>query len=99
MDDAIYERAMDLLEADLQGEMVALDPNGGQCFGFNEVATSVWRLLESPRSLAELTVALGEEYEIDEQRCRAELAELLDDLCGRGLIRARASIVSAPPFD
>ena len=38
-----YERAAQLLEADLGDELMALDVEGGTCFGFNAVATGVWR--------------------------------------------------------
>jgi hypothetical protein len=74
------------MEAELGDELVALDPNAGDCFGFNSVATSVWRQLQEPKSFEELRDALLEEYEVDQQRCARELQELLDDLSARGLI-------------
>jgi hypothetical protein len=82
----VYKRAVDLMEAELGDELVALDPNAGDCFGFNSVATSVWRQLQEPKSFEELRDALLEEYEVDQQRCARELQELLDDLSARGLI-------------
>ena len=33
------------MEAELGEELVALDPQAGNCFGFNEVAAWVWRRL------------------------------------------------------
>ena len=52
----MYRRAIDLMEAELGDELVALDPKAGECFGFNGVATSVWRILEEPRSFEQLRV-------------------------------------------
>lgn len=86
MTSPVYKRAVDLMEADLGDELVALDPNAGDCFGFNSVATSVWRQLEQPRTFEELRDALLSEYEVDQQRCAEELQELLDDMSKRGLI-------------
>ncbi|MCW3797430.1 PqqD family protein [Sphingomonas sp. BN140010] len=83
-----YVRARELMEADMDDELVALDPQGGLCFGFNSVATSVWKLLAESRSEAELQSALGEEYDVAPEQCRTELRELLDDLTGKGLIKA-----------
>jgi hypothetical protein len=74
------------MEAELGDELVALDPNAGDCFGFNSVATSVWRQLQEPRTFEELRDALLQEYEVDQQRCARELQELLDDMSARGLI-------------
>jgi hypothetical protein len=82
-----YVRARELMEADMDDELVALDPQGGLCFGFNSVATSVWKLLSQPRSEAELQAALAEEYDVAPERCRADVRELLDDLAAKGLVK------------
>ena len=74
------------MEAELGAELVALDADAGTCFGFNEVATSVWHALAQPRSVEELSALLLQEYEVDPEQCRRELHELLDDLEGRGLV-------------
>ena len=84
----IYSRSVDLMEAKLGDELVALDPKAGQCFGFNSVATSVWRELEQPKSLDQLRDALFDEYEVDPEQCSRELNELLDDLVTRNLVTA-----------
>jgi hypothetical protein len=82
----VYRRAAKLLEADVDDELVALDPDAGQCFGFNNVAASVWRQLEQPRSFEQLRDALLDEYDVDEEQCTRELGELLGDLSARGLV-------------
>ncbi|MDQ3144957.1 MAG: PqqD family protein [Pseudomonadota bacterium] len=89
MTGTIYERNADLLEAGLGDELVALDAQGGQCFGFNATAASVWRLLETPASFDALRDSLREEYEVGEEECTADLQALLDDLIARGLVRKR----------
>ena len=87
MSEPVYERATQLLEADLGNELMALDAEGGNCFGFNAVATDVWRQLASPKSFGEIHGTLLAEYEVDAEQCRAELRELLDDLVEKGLVR------------
>jgi hypothetical protein len=74
------------MEAELGDELVALDPNAGECFGFNRVATSVWRELSEPRSFGQLRDALIEEYEVDSEQCARDLVELLKDLSEKGLV-------------
>ena len=83
-----YVRVRELMEADVDDELVALDPQDGLCFGFNSVATSVWKLLGSPRSLTDLQSSLSEEYEVSPEQCRAEVQELVDQLAAKGLVRA-----------
>jgi hypothetical protein len=86
----LYKRAIELMEAELGDELVALDPKAGECFGFNSVATSVWRNLEQPRSFEQLRDALLDEYEVEPERCSDELEALLQDLTARGLVTTLA---------
>ena len=81
-----YVRAVDLLEADIGNELVALEPEAGNCFGFNEVATVVWRKLAEPRSFDELRDALVADYDVSTEQCSTELKALLDDLVARRLV-------------
>lgn len=82
----VYKRVIELMEAELGDELVALDPAAGECFGFNSVATSVWRELKEPRSFEQLRDGLLEEYEVGRDECSAELRNLLNDLTARGFI-------------
>lgn len=82
----IYRRAVDLLEADIHDELVALEPQAGACFGFNPVAASVWRLLETPKSFNELREALLSQYEVTSDECSHDLRELLAMMEDEGLI-------------
>ena len=86
MDDWLYARAVDLMEADVGDELVALEPNAGNCFGFNEVATVVWRSLSEPKSFDQLRTELLNEYEVSRQQCTEELHDLLNDMVDKGLL-------------
>ena len=86
----IYYRKTELLEAELGAEIVALDADSGVCFGFNEVASTVWRLLEKPRSSDEIRRALADEYDVGNEQCRSELSELLDELVEKGVVGVRS---------
>lgn len=83
-----YVRAKDLLEAELGAEIVALDAHGGQCFGFNEVAADVWRLLDRPRDLQSLQRLLMEQYDVEPDQCASDLRSCLEELESHGLVRA-----------
>ena len=84
----VYRRSIELMEAELGDELVALDPAAGECFGFNSVATSVWRELAEPKSFEQLRDALLQEYEVGPDQCSTELKALLQDLTQRGFVKA-----------
>jgi hypothetical protein len=82
----VYRRALTLMEAEIGDELVALDATAGSCFGFNQVASSVWRSLDQPRTFEQLRDQLLGEYEVSSAQCSSELHELLDDMTASGLI-------------
>lgn len=82
-----YRRALDLMEAEIGDELVALAPEEGQCFGFNDVATAIWRSLASPKSFNELRDELIETYDVSVEQCTRDLNELLDDMISKGLLK------------
>lgn len=84
-----YERAIDLLEAELGDELVALSVDDGNCFGFNAAATSVWRALEQPRSFDDLKAILLAQFDVPAEQCAGELQSLLDDMIAKDLVRTR----------
>lgn len=86
-ENTMFSRATSLLQAEVDDELVALDVKLGKCFGFNPVATSVWKLLAQPRSFADVRGKLLEEYDVGTERCTEELAELLHELVELGLAK------------
>lgn len=83
-----YVRNRELLEAEVGDELVALDVSDGLCFGFNEVAASVWRLLAQPISIHRLVDRLADEYEVSRAQCDEEVRNLLFLFEERRLVRA-----------
>lgn len=89
MGQQMYRRAAQLLEAEIDDELVALDSSLGVCFGFNSVATSVWRLLEEPKTGSEIKAFLLDSYDVQPAQCDAEVDELLESMVEHGIV-ARA---------
>ena len=81
-----YRRTTRTLEANIGNELVTLDAESGDCFGFNEVAATVWRHLATPKRFDQLRDALLHEYDVDAEQCATELQQLLDDFVGKGLL-------------
>jgi hypothetical protein len=86
-DHARIIRCNDLLEADINGEIVALHIDNGQCYGMNAVAARVWALLAEPTSPGDICAKLGQEFEVDPDTCRLEVQALLAQFKAEGLIR------------
>lgn len=79
-------RCQELLEADVDGEIVGLSVEKGQCYGMNGVASEIWRMLAEPKSVDDLCAALTADYAVDEATCRADILPVLRQLRAEGLI-------------
>ena len=80
------ERLDVLVEAEVGGEIMALDIERGSCFGFNATATRIWQLIEQPCSLAELCARLMAEHEVDQTTCHEQTSAVLAQLADEGLV-------------
>ncbi|MEA3032372.1 MAG: hypothetical protein QOH86_388 [Sphingomonadales bacterium] len=86
MQDIMVSRKEGLIEAEVDGEIVALHVDNGTCYGFNGTASAVWRMLDRPRRLDEICAGLIGDYEVEPDRCEREVMELLRDLESDGLV-------------
>jgi hypothetical protein len=76
----------DVLVSHLDGESVLLNLRSECYFGLDEMGTRVWELLKSG-SIQSVYETLLAEYDVDPERCRLDLTELLDNLVQQGLVQ------------
>lgn len=87
----VASRKSGLIEAEVDGEMVALHVENGTCYGFNGTATRIWSMLAEPKRVSELRDALVGEYEVDPETCEAQLIDLLRELERDGLVELQTA--------
>jgi hypothetical protein len=88
-EEMIVLRRAGLIEAEVDGELVALHVDNGSCYGFNRTATRIWSMIEEPKRLSELRDALVGEFDVAPETCEAQLLDLLKDLEKDGLVELR----------
>ena len=75
-----------LVEAEVDGEVVALSIEHGTCYGLNQVGSRIWKLIEKPIRVSELCAALLAEYKVEPDVCEREVLDLLEQLRAEGMI-------------
>jgi len=66
---------------DVATEAVLLSMHDGEYYGLNEVAATIWRLVQRPRSILEIRDALLDEYsDIDVAECERAVLEFLTEM-------------------
>ena len=83
----LYARNPGYVTANLGEELAVLDMASGSYLGFNPTAAEVWRLLEAPQTVETLSAALMSRFEVEQDRCRKSVVNLLDKLSAAGLLR------------
>ena len=68
-----------------------LDMESQQYFGLDSVGARIWQLLDEHGEVGPIVRGLMQEFEVEEDRLRADIEELLASLTGRGLIIAQPS--------
>ena len=71
---------------ELEGESVLLNLDSEVYFGLDEVGTRIWHALSETGKVGEAVNRLLEEFEVDEETVRKDLAELLEELVENGLV-------------
>jgi hypothetical protein len=80
------KRTGKLLETEVDGEVVALDVEKGQCYGLDEVGTEIWHLLSNEISVAQICQALTDKYDVDSETCVQDVVVLIMELHSEGLV-------------
>lgn len=79
-------RSRNILESDVDGDVIALDVERGNCYGLNSTASHAWAMLERETSLAEICEALTQRFDVDALTCQAEIGSLIEELRAEGLV-------------
>jgi hypothetical protein len=84
-----------IVDAEIDGEIVALHIEKGTCYGLNKVGSRVWQLAATPRRVADICRALRDEYDVSAATCEEQVLALLEGLRAEGLIDTVDQDVSA----
>lgn len=74
------------VSTEVEGESVLLNFDEGVYYGLDQVGARVWQLLQAPVTPAEIRDSIVAEYEVEPERCGADIQELLEELRAAGLI-------------
>jgi coenzyme PQQ synthesis protein D (PqqD) len=77
------------VSCDVADEAVLLSMRDGEYYGLNEVAASIWRLVQQPRTIAQIRDLLLEEYSINAEECEQAVRKFLEEMITLHLVELR----------
>ncbi len=90
-DTALSRRGEILYAAAGTDAAVMMSIEAGRYYGLNAAAARIWELLESPKTIAELSAVLCEEFEIEAPTCEADVLKFVNDLIANGIVHEAAA--------
>lgn len=83
----LYKRRDGAMQTEIDSDTVLLDMDLGFYFTFEGAASSsIWKLIEAPRSEDEIVQGLTAEFDVEPDACRAEVRAFLASLAREGLV-------------
>lgn len=86
-----FTRSRSVVSRVVAGETLIVPVRGkvgdlASIYSFNATGSLIWRLLDSPRDLADLIAAVEREYEVGEEQARKDVTQFLNDMLSVGLL-------------
>jgi hypothetical protein len=70
-------------------ETIVLSLDTGEYYGLSGVGGRIWELLQSPTTGDEIHAVIREEYDVDPDRCKADVMDFLGRLSEEELVDVR----------
>ena len=82
-----YIRTQENIGSKIKDEIVMVNVPQGKYYALNNVATSIWDIIETPHSLEEICQLLMSEYEIDQETCKTEVESFIQKLLKNQVVK------------
>ena len=86
---SVVVASKDQMASDVGGETIILGLTQGRYYGLDAVGMRMWQLIQTPAAVSDVVRALVAEYEVEPDRCEADLLRLLQKMIDAGLVEVR----------
>ena len=82
-----WQVSQEVLSSKIDDEIILMSIKADAYFGIDPVGSQVWEILSKhPLTTNEIVQLMMEDYEVDEETCRADVQAFIDDMYARKLI-------------
>jgi hypothetical protein len=91
----LFTRSRSVVSRVVAGETLIVPVRGkvgdlASIYSFNGTGSLIWKLLDTPRSLADLIEAVEHEYAVEPERAQKDVTQFLNDMSSVGLLDVSA---------
>lgn len=84
---SVILRSTHMPTGEIDGEMVALDLDNGECFGIGKIGTLIWEMAADPIRVGEIVDRLVADFDVEVDECRLDVLSFLKEMNGAGLVQ------------
>ena len=77
---SIVKQSDEQVSSEIDGEAVLMSIDDGEYFKIDEIGTRIWQLIESETAVSDLISKIEQEFEVEPEKCEAEVLDFLNDL-------------------
>jgi hypothetical protein len=85
--DSVVVVTDDVVSCDLDGEAAILNIKDGVYYGLDPIGAKIWNLIQKPILLDNVLKVIMDEYDVDKDRCKNDVLELIEKLIDNGLVK------------
>jgi hypothetical protein len=78
--DPCFQARADVVDSDIGGDRALLHMGKNTYFTLNPTAAELWLALSEPRTLDQLVGVITEKFEVTDDVCRPDIAQILDEM-------------------
>ncbi len=99
-EEQLFTRSRSVVSRVVAGETLIVPVRGrvgdlASIYSFNATGSLIWRLLDAPRSLADLIDAVEREFDVEQQQAQRDVTQFLNDMRSVGLVDLCPSLAMA----
>lgn len=75
-----------LVSSEMDGEIVMMHTETGKYFGLNSVGSTIWTLIDAPRSVQSIVEVLHNRYEVSREQCENEVFSFIESMIKKDVV-------------
>lgn len=101
LNERMFVRSRTVVSRNVAGETLIVPIRGkvgdlASIYSFNGTASLIWRMIEEPRTVSELSRAVEEEYEVAAEQSQNDVTQFLKELLAVELVEASPTLARNP---
>ena len=94
VDSSVLKQASEQIASNVGEEIVILNFKSGTYYGLNELGARIWHLIQDSKTVSEIYETVLAEYDVEPERCKHDVEQLLQQLLKEGLIEVKHEVAT-----